>query len=372
MADKENIVPRLTRALAKRAAASGSTAKSQPKDQPPAKRKRVALSELPTLSNAIIRPSPDLRATPSKPRQEDAKVSKIPPVDVPAAATDIDSDVEDPQMCGHYAKDIYQYLRSMEVEQKRRPLVNYIETIQTDVTANMRGVLVDWLVEVAEEYKLVSDTLYLTVSYIDRFLSFNALSRQKLQLLGVSSMLIASKYEEISPPHVEDFCYITDNTYTKQEVVKMESDILKFLKFEVGNPTTKTFLRRFTKAGQEEGKYPALLLEFLGSYLAELSLLDYGCVRFLPSVVAASAVFLARLTINPASHPWNETLQNNTGYRPSELKECVHAIHALQLNKKGSALVAIKDKYKQHRFKCVSALLPPSKIPTSYFEDLKE
>lgn len=78
------------------------------------------------------------------------------------------------------------------MEPKRRPLANYIETVQKDVTANMRGILVDWLVEVAEEYKLVSDTLFLTISYIDRFLSFNSINRQKLQLLGVSSMLIAS------------------------------------------------------------------------------------------------------------------------------------------------------------------------------------
>lgn len=78
------------------------------------------------------------------------------------------------------------------MEPKRRPLANFIETVQKDVTANMRGILVDWLVEVAEEYKLVSDTFYLTVSYIDRFLSSNAINRQRLQLLGVSCMLIAS------------------------------------------------------------------------------------------------------------------------------------------------------------------------------------
>lgn len=51
------------------------------------------------------------------------------------------------------------------------------------------------------------------------------------------------KYEEIKPPNVEDFCYITDSTYTKEEVVKMEADVLKSLKFEMGNPTLKTFLR---------------------------------------------------------------------------------------------------------------------------------
>lgn len=78
------------------------------------------------------------------------------------------------------------------MDPKRRPLPDYIEKVQKDMSANMRGVLVDWLVEVAEEYKLVSDTLYLTMSYIDRFLSFNVLNRQRLQLLGVSSMLIAS------------------------------------------------------------------------------------------------------------------------------------------------------------------------------------
>lgn len=79
-----------------------------------------------------------------------------------------------------------------QVDPSKRPLPDYVQKVQRDVNANMRGVLVDWLVEVAEEYKLVSDTLYFCVAYIDRFLSLNALSRQKLQLLGVASMLIAS------------------------------------------------------------------------------------------------------------------------------------------------------------------------------------
>jgi cyclin A len=130
-----------------------------------------------------------------------------------------------------------------QVEARRQSAADYIEAVQVDVTANMRAILVDWLVEVADEYKLVADTLYLAVSYLDRYLSAHPLRRNRLQLLGVGAMLIAAKYEEISPPHVEDFCYITDNTYTRQEVVKMESDILKLLEFEMGNPTIKTFLR---------------------------------------------------------------------------------------------------------------------------------
>ena len=75
---------------------------------------------------------------------------------------------------------------------KQRPLHDYIEKVQSDLTPSMRGVLMDWLVEVAEEYNLVSDTLYLTVSYVDRFLSEKPINRQRLQLVGVSAMLIAS------------------------------------------------------------------------------------------------------------------------------------------------------------------------------------
>ncbi|XP_042509274.1 cyclin-A3-2-like [Macadamia integrifolia] len=312
MENKENRM-RVTRAAKKRAASSIPEIQ-----QPPVTKKRAVLGELHNLqSNVVSNPTailePQKKAASSMPETPQLPVTKKRPVlgelpnsqsnvvsnptailepkkpkcrlkkkDVKPARPDIDPDTFDPQMCVPYASDIFEYLHSMEMEAKRRPIPDYIEKVQKDVTATMRGVLVDWLVEVAEEYKLVSDTLYLTVSYIDRFLSSHAINRQRLQLLGISCMLIASKYEEISPPHVEDFCYITDNTYTKQEVVKMETDILKFLNFEMGNPTIKTFLRKFTRAAQDDQKSPNLQLEFLGCYLGELSLLDYSCIRFLP------------------------------------------------------------------------------------------
>ncbi|KAI0511359.1 hypothetical protein KFK09_011989 [Dendrobium nobile] len=361
MADKENC-SRLTRAGAKRAFASTAAAAAAAAEQRPVKRKRVALGELPTLSNALVDVSSSNRAiSKRKPQSKEGR-------NVEAGKVGGEK-LDDPQFCPHYASDIYCYLRSMEVEEKRRPVAGYIESVQKDVNPNMRGILVDWLVEVAEEYKLVSDTLYLTVSYIDRYLSFNTINRQRLQLIGVSAMLIASKYEEISPPHVEDFCYITDNTYTKKQVVEMESDILKFLNFEMGNPTIKTFLRRFLKASLEDGENPSLLLEFMGCYLGELSLLDYKCVQFLPSIIAASAVFLTRFTINQENPPWSKKLRHCTGYKVSDLKECIHLIHDLQLNKRGSNLVAVREKYKHHRFKFVSSIVPPAVIPESFLED---
>ncbi|KAI7726631.1 hypothetical protein M8C21_014185 [Ambrosia artemisiifolia] len=333
--------------------------------QPVNKRKRVVLGEL--SNNQVVGCDVvDIKTCGSK-KVKNKSVKSVIERDLDV----FDGTGSDPQMCEAYVNDIHEYLSSMEMEVKRRPVADYIEKVQKDVTVNMRSVLIDWLVEVAEEYKLLPDTLYLTVSYIDRYLSVNVLNRQRLQLLGVSSMLIASKYEEITPPHTEDFCYITDNTYTKQEVVKMEADVLKTLKFEMGNPTVKTFVRRFTRLAQEDYDTPNLQLEFLSYYLAELSLLEYSCIKFLPSLVAASVTFLSRFMLKPESHPWNLPLEELSGYKPSDLKECVEILHDLQSSRRAGNLVAIREKYNQHKFKCVSGLSSPSVIPTSYFEDIK-
>lgn len=100
---------------------------------------------------------------------------------------------------------------------KFRPMPSYMER-QRDINHNMRSILVDWLVEVAEEYRLKPETLFLSVNYIDRFLSSMAVQRTKLQLVGVTCMLLASKYEEIQPPTVDNFVYITDETYRRDQV----------------------------------------------------------------------------------------------------------------------------------------------------------
>ncbi|KAL0545587.1 hypothetical protein IC582_015476 [Cucumis melo] len=376
MADKENIF-RFTRGSKKRAADAAAATL----DDRSTNKRRVVLGELPILQNAsssVDRKSRS-RATRHRRRVKSkdtagtsaaAEINTLPEAEGDVKLSD-EGNSEDPQMCRVYATDIYEYLRAMETDPRRRPLPDYIGRVQNDISANMRGILVDWLVEVAEEYKLVSDTLYLSISYVDRYLSLNAISRQKLQLVGVSAMLIASKYEEISPPHVEEFVYITDNTYNREEVVEMEAEILKSLEFELGNPTIKTFLRRFTLVAQETYEFNTLQFEFLGYYLAELSLLDYNCVKFLPSLVAASVTFLARFMIQSKKHPWTSRLEHFTGYKPADMKDCILLVHDLYLSRRGGALSAIREKYKQHKFKFVSVMPSPPEIPIPYFEDVR-
>ena len=227
-----------------------------------------------------------------------------------------------------------------------------METIQKDINPTMRGILVDWLVEVAEEYKLLSDTLYLSANYIDRVLSSMSVVRSELQLVGVTCMLIAAKYEEIYAPQVEEFCYITDNTYTRTQVVDMERKILDTLKFELTVPTTKTFLRRFLTAAKAEPR-----VECLASFLTELTLLEYSFIEYEPSEIAASAVLLALFTLNKAH--WSPTLVFYTRYQPSDLKRCVEALNkAFHHTKGASTLPAIREKYSVPKFKCVAQTMP--------------
>lgn len=202
MAENQNST-RMTRAAAKR--------KASATDENPVSKKRVVLGELPNISN-VAAPLIPIQERETQKLKSTLIASKKKTKNAPTR--DFESGSSDPQMCGPYVADICAYLREMEVKQstfgycllcnaerlmllfqgklKQRPLHDYIEKVQSDLTPNMRGVLMDWLVEVAEEYKLVSDTLYLTVSYVDRFLSVKTINRQRLQLVGVSAMLIAS------------------------------------------------------------------------------------------------------------------------------------------------------------------------------------
>ncbi|WZZ07184.1 hypothetical protein YC2023_093105 [Brassica napus] len=282
---------------------------------------------------------------------------------------DIDSNLVDPQLCGAFACDIYEHLRSSEV--KKRPAFDYMERVQSNINASMRTILIDWLVEVAEEYRLLPETLYLAVNCLDRYLSGNVITKQNLQLLGVSCMMIAAKYEEVCVPQVESFCYITDNTYSRNEVcallLEMESSVLNYLKFELTTPTAKCFLRRFVRAAQGRKEVSSLLFESLASYFSELSLLDYAMLRYAPSLVAASAVFLAQYILHPSTKPWSSTLEHYTSYRAKHLEACVKNLLQLCHESPSADVVAVRKKYSQDKYKFAAKKFCPTSLPQELF-----
>ncbi|GAB5566285.1 cyclin-A1 isoform X1 [Prionailurus iriomotensis] len=246
-----------------------------------------------------------------------------------------------------YAEEIHQYLREAEI--RHRPKAHYMRK-QPDITEGMRTILVDWLVEVGEEYKLRAETLYLAVNFLDRFLSCMSVLRGKLQLVGTAAILLASKYEEIYPPEVDEFVYITDDTYTKRQLLRMEHLLLKVLAFDLTVPTTNQFLLQYLR---RQGV--CVRTENLAKYVAELSLLEADpFLKYLPSLIAAAAYCLANYTVN--RHFWPETLAAFTGYSLNEIVPCLSELHKACLDIPHRPQQAIREKYKASKCTCTCLL----------------
>ncbi|NXG15259.1 CCNB1 protein, partial [Grallaria varia] len=193
-------------------------------------------------------------------------------------------DDDDPSLCGSYMKDIYNYLRHLEEKQPVKH--NYLAGREID--GNMRAVVVDWLVKVHTKFSLREETLFMTVAIIDHFLQDNPVSKTKLQLVGISSLFLASKYEEVEFPHIADLTSVTDNSCSTSQICEMEKTILKALGFFLGFPLPLHFLRRASKIAEVDSEQYVL-----AKYLMELCIVDYDMVHFPPSRIAAAAFCLS-------------------------------------------------------------------------------
>lgn len=271
-----------------------------------------------------------------------------------SAHINIDAGQSDPHVVVDYVDEIYMYLRGLE--NKFRPKPGYMKK-QRDINHGMRTILVDWLVEVAEEYKLNSHTLYIAVGYIDRFLSEMSVNRGKLQLVGVTSMLLASKYEEIYPPAVDEFVYITDNTYTRDQILKMENLVLKVLQFDMGAVTAYSFAERFLKAADADDR-----TRHLTQYLMELTLQDgERYLKYRPSVVAAASVCV---TLDTLQLPcWSASLQHYTELQPADILGCVRDVFMTFCSADKVQQQAVREKYGEDKFMHVSRLCPSQHPP---------
>lgn len=262
---------------------------------------------------------------------------------------------EDNWPVAEYADDIHKHLRESELRYRSKP--GYMSK-QPDITNCMRVILVDWLVEVAEEYKLCSETIYLAVNYLDRFLSCMSVLRAKLQLVGTAAILLAAKYEEIYPPEVDEFVYITDDTYTKKQLLRMEHLMLKVLSFDMTAPTSHQFLMQYLLAGAVCVKTANLAL-----YVSELGLLEVDpFLKYLPSMIAAAAYCLANYTINRTL--WQpDSLYAFTGYTLAEIAPCLVQLHRLHLAASSLPQQAICEKYRSVKYCSVSLIKPVDTLP---------
>ncbi|XP_057786003.1 G2/mitotic-specific cyclin-2-like [Salvia miltiorrhiza] len=251
-----------------------------------------------------------------------------------------------------YIDEIYQYYKSAEHEGRAR---DYMDS-QPEINAKMRAILVDWLVQVHNKFELSQETLYLTINLVDRYLASKNTQRKELQLVGLGAMLIASKYEEIWAPEVSELVFISDSSYSSAQILAMEKKILGQLEWSLTVPTPYVFLVRFIKASMTDDAK----VENMVYLLAELAMMNYtSAIRCSPSMIAASAVYAARCTLNKAP-AWNETLRQHTGFSEEQLMDCAKLLVTYHSTLGEGNLRGVYKKYHSSEREAV-ALLPPAK-----------
>uniref|UniRef100_A0A0A9W8L7 G1/S-specific cyclin-E n=4 Tax=Lygus hesperus TaxID=30085 RepID=A0A0A9W8L7_LYGHE len=192
----------------------------------------------------------------------------------------------------------------------------------------MRSVLLEWIVEVCDVYKLHRETYHLTVDYLDRYLCQSQnISKGQLQLIGVTALLIAAKYEEIYPPKISDFAYITDGACTDQDIIKMENLMVQVLEWRCTLITSNAWVLGFLQLlciheKKDSGTlditvplYNHLIYETV-MHLLDLCTLDCGFVKFSYKVLALSSLHIVMPNPDPV-------ILKVSGYEPDDLAECM-------------------------------------------------
>ena len=246
----------------------------------------------------------------------------------------------DPQYAAEYMKDIMSSLRHAEEQLSRDPYLSH----QPELSEKMRTILVDWLVEVHLKFKCRPETLFLAVDIVDRYLSVARTTRSTLQLVGVTAILLAAKYEEIWPPEIKDCVYISANTYSREDILTMERLICGALHFRLTTPNVMHFTCRLLDVMDADTS-----LTHATFYYSEISLLSYAMYGYLPSLVAAACVYLACRT-RGHTEPWTPLMQHYSGYTLPDVfsvaQQLLEYAHVLLSSK----YTAVKRKYDTDKY----------------------
>ncbi|KAF9266622.1 A/B/D/E cyclin [Marasmius fiardii PR-910] len=245
----------------------------------------------------------------------------------------------DPTMVTEYAEEIFEYMESLE--ERMMPRADYMDA-QTELTWPMRTTLIDWLLQVHLKYHMLPETLWIAINIIDRFLSVRVVSTLKLQLVGVTAMLIAAKYEEIMAPSVEEFVFMTEQGFTKEEILKGECIILQSLDFQISHYCSPySWMRRISKADDYD-----LQTRTLGKFLIEATLLDHRFLRAKSSLIAAVGMYSARTMLGG---DWNDAFVFHSGFTVEQLLPG-HQLIVEKLAEKGFTKLYLYRKYANKKF----------------------
>jgi len=234
-----------------------------------------------------------------------------------------------------YKFDILRHHRFLECQNEDKYC--YM-SFQPYLTPKMREILIDWLIDIHFHFGFRSETLHLTIAIVDRYLERRTVRRKYLQLIGVTALNIACKYEEIAVPTFDNFAFITNNSYTRHQIQKAEVAVLNALNFRVSFPTTNHFLQDFISHLEINTKTAAV-----AQYVAECCLYYYDLLQYSPSMIASCALYIAQT--NCTQIGWTTEIAWITNYRINDIQKCMEQIRTCFLNTPESVYEAVTKKF---------------------------
>ena len=261
-----------------------------------------------------------------------------------------DNEKNSNQNTNEYIDEIYINLLKEEKELNNN-IYGYMER-QPDINDQMRAILIDWLIEVHLRFHLKDQTLYITINIIDKYLSYQTIQRSKLQLLGITSLFIACKSQEIYFPPIKDFIDITDKAYEKNELIEMEYSILKVLNFNILFPTQIEFYDIISQIYHFNSQQYNL-----GKYFLESSLIDYRMTKYKSSILACTCGYLVMKYFGIKNYKFMyDSRMSNELFPQKIVKQAGKEICILIRGLKLTSLKAIREKYSLIEFDKVSEL----------------
>ena len=212
-------------------------------------------------------------------------------------------------------------------------------SFQKSINYKMRSILIDWIIEIHFYFKFLKKTLFQTVYIIDAYLSKKNIDKKFLQLLGVASLLISCKENEIIYPSLNKLIQLTDNAFTISELKNMEIKIMKTLNFDVLSPTAEEFFEINAEFFNFSDEHMCI-----GEYFLKCSLIGYNMLKYNQSTIAIACGYIIMKCFNLEGT--DLILKNcNFDIKEKEIKNCAKELCFLIKDLFKSSLGVVKNIY---------------------------
>lgn len=247
-----------------------------------------------------------------------------------------------PQYVYEYRVEIFtDLLLTMDIN---KPLPHSFTNTQLQITYKQRNILIDWIVDIQSHFKLKEETLFLCVNLLDRVFEKVSVNLKELQLLGITCLFIASKVEEIYPPELKDFAYITKKACNVDDILRKEREVFKLLDFDIMTVYSYTIFQRMHFISKSSMK-----AYHLGLFILETMFYDEGFLEFNEYIKALSALFIS-VEMGCKGYHLPKYLEVIYRTNKGEVKKCITlAIHVMN-HLKANNLTAVINKNKKNGY----------------------